>query len=179
MIVRTSMNSDDRRPIGAQAANSRTSAAKPVLCGSVHCANSRTRPSAPTRSAEITAENRTAETANSPETSPNSPETSPNSPETSPNSPETSPNSPESPLVAAVAAAKWARVADVRAAILALCRARPQTPAELASALRRSPRTMEAHLSALLGAGALELLHPDQPNHPKQAYRARPPDPTP
>jgi hypothetical protein len=129
--------------IGAMGWNSRTSAEVSHQSGSAQRANSRTRPSAPTRAAEVEARSRSAWTANPPESGSNSPETSSSFPETSSSSPETWPNPPETRVVYA----KWAGEAGAGGAIPALCRCLHRTAAEaaeLALALRRRPRWNEA-----------------------------------
>ena len=43
---------------------------------------------------------------------------------------------------------------------------------ELAAVLNRSPRTLQQHyVRRLVSEGALALRHPEQGNHPAQAYR--------
>ena len=65
---------------------------------------------------------------------------------------------------------------DVDAAILAFCTADFRTIQEIASALGRSPGTLQNHyVPRLLKEGVLTPRFPDQPRHPQQAYKARPP----
>jgi predicted HTH transcriptional regulator len=58
--------------------------------------------------------------------------------------------------------------------ILALCRGRYVTPRELATALHRDAIAVRVHyLRTLVRRGMLEMLYPDTPSHPAQAYRTR------
>lgn len=75
--------------------------------------------------------------------------------------------------VARVASTRWALQADIRAAIVTACRGRFQTLQQLAALLNRSPRTLQQHyVRHLVADRVLVLRHPEQPNHPEQAYRA-------
>jgi ATP-dependent DNA helicase RecG len=61
----------------------------------------------------------------------------------------------------------------VRRAILSLCAGEFRTLREIAEALGRDPVSLRIrHVSAMVKAGALELRHPESPNHRDQAYRA-------
>lgn len=69
---------------------------------------------------------------------------------------------------------------EVRALIMDLCGEGPLRPAELALLLRRNPEYLrKQYLSPLVEAGELELAFPDNPAHPKQAYRRASPSGTP
>jgi ATP-dependent DNA helicase RecG len=59
--------------------------------------------------------------------------------------------------------------------IVDLCRWRPLSAVQLASLMERHAGYMtQKHLSELVGAGKLEYLYSDQPNHPNQKYLAVP-----
>ncbi|MDY0059886.1 MAG: hypothetical protein RBU45_08760 [Myxococcota bacterium] len=76
-------------------------------------------------------------------------------------------------MVVRVASTQRASQADIQAALLAACRERFVTIHELASLLNRSPRTLQQHhVRHLVAQGRLVQRHPEQPNHPEQAYRA-------
>jgi ATP-dependent DNA helicase RecG len=61
----------------------------------------------------------------------------------------------------------------VREVLIALCRFRPWQATELAGLFGRSPAYLGTqYLRPLVSAGVLVYTHPDQPNHPHQAYRA-------
>lgn len=100
-----------------------------------------------------------------------SPQTFP--PTAAPNSAQSGPGvGPVPAEVARVASTLWARQADIRAAIVAACRGRFLTIQELARLLNRSPRMLQQHyVRHLVADGALALRHPEQSNHPDQAYR--------
>lgn len=118
---------------------------------------------------------------NSPQSSSRSAETSPQNSEDSPQNSEDSPqNFPQTGendvLVAEVASSRWATTKQVRGAILSLCSGRYMSVADLASALGRSTKTVQQnYVKPLVAEGLLSPRHPDQPNHPAQAYRAVPP----
>lgn len=59
-------------------------------------------------------------------------------------------------------------------ALVALARVRPWTAGELAGLLGRkdTARLVERHLSPLVREGRLRWTHPEEPNHPEQAYTA-------
>ena len=65
----------------------------------------------------------------------------------------------------------------LQALVLQICGARRWTSAaELAAMLRFSaPNLTRRHLSPMVKAQQLEMRHPNQPNHPKQAYRSTQP----
>ena len=68
---------------------------------------------------------------------------------------------------------QWARREQVEAKILALCRARHLTIAELSENLGRTKDTIRVHyVRPMLRRGLLEQLYSDHPRHPRQAYRA-------
>ncbi len=113
----------------------------------------------------------------SPEVAPNSLEVAPNSLEVGPD-PLEADDSAEDAIIEKVAGQRWARKDDVRSAILAIARGRFVTVAELSGTLQRKPVTIQQHLSVMAKDGLLDIKHPDQPNHPAQAYRSRK-DPTP
>jgi len=93
------------------------------------------------------------------------------SPQTSSDSPQTSPQSAS--VVRRVAEGRWAPTADVRAAILELCRDRYLTSRELAALLNRKPSTIQQnYLARMVRDGVLRHRKPAQPNAPDQAYRA-------
>jgi len=75
--------------------------------------------------------------------------------------------------VARVAGSSRARPETVRNAIVVVCGGAFQSVAEIATAIGRSQRIVREHIASLVRERALELLHPDTPNHPKQAYRAK------
>ena len=64
----------------------------------------------------------------------------------------------------------------LRALILKICSLREWTTSEdLARFLdMHKPSLVYRHLRPYVDAGLLELKHPDEPNHPRQAYRTRP-----
>jgi len=63
----------------------------------------------------------------------------------------------------------------VREMVLRLCSLRPFTVAELAETLRRSPiHVHRYYVHPLLQAGRLAYTFPEEPKHPKQAYRTVP-----
>ena len=62
---------------------------------------------------------------------------------------------------------------EMESIILGLCAVRFMTVTDLAVLLQRNPDGLRnRYLSKLVGNGALELLYPDSPNQPDQAYRA-------
>ncbi|WP_221090129.1 ATP-binding protein [Deinococcus aquaedulcis] len=62
---------------------------------------------------------------------------------------------------------------SIRAVIVELCRLAPQTAEALGQMVGRNPRYVLAeYVRPLLHAAVLEYTIPDQPKHPKQAYRA-------
>ncbi len=65
---------------------------------------------------------------------------------------------------------------SLHALILKICSLREETTSEeLARFLdMHQPSLVYRHLRTLVDAGLLELKYPDQPNHPRQAYRTRP-----
>ncbi|PIG96818.1 ATP-binding protein [Deinococcus sp. UR1] len=64
------------------------------------------------------------------------------------------------------------RKTDVQNVIVELCRLRPFTLEELAHELNRTPKHLSSdYVQPLVRSGALEYTIPDQPKHPKQAYR--------
>lgn len=64
--------------------------------------------------------------------------------------------------------------ADVQAVIVALCEIRPYTRAELGNILNRSKKYIfDDYLSPMIRDGIIELLYPESPRSPNQAYRAR------
>jgi len=74
-----------------------------------------------------------------------------------------------------VAEGRWALAADVRAAILELCRDRYLTSRELAALLNRKASTIQQnYLARMVREGVLRHRKPDQPNAPDQAYRTVP-----
>ena len=106
------------------------------------------------------------------------------SPQSESNSPQSESNSPQSddscrarpsrPVVQEVAAGRWARVRDVREAILHLCSEDYLTVDAVAAALNRAPATVQQnYVSKMVAEGRLEPRYPDTPNHPSQAYRTR------
>lgn len=152
---------------GAQAANSRTSTGRYPQSGSAQHANSRTTASTATPKAEITAENPTASTANSPTSEDGS----------SPTTPERGTSVSMRPSLDLVVRSRRAAPALVRAAILETCASEFRTAEAIAISIDRTVTVVHRHVKALVAEGLLQLQHPRQPNHPKQAYRARPPDP--
>ena len=65
------------------------------------------------------------------------------------------------------------RKAKLRRAIVELARLRAWRPFELAGILNISPnKLVERHLTEMVSDGSLERTHPDNPSHPRQAYRA-------
>lgn len=66
----------------------------------------------------------------------------------------------------------YAPATKVRAAILQLCAAEPQTKAQIARAVGRSPRTTEAYLRDLLREGTLQRIGPV--TSPNASYRTVP-----
>lgn len=107
----------------------------------------------------------------------NFPQSAATSPQSSEDSPQNSPGTGENDvLVAEVASSRWATAKQVTVAILSLCSGRYMSVADLASALRRSTKTVQQnYVKPLVAEGLLSPRHPDQPNHPAQAYRAVPP----
>lgn len=64
------------------------------------------------------------------------------------------------------------RQAALRQTVLSLCRDEPRSAQQLATFLGRTKtHLINDHLSALVAQGELELVFPQQPNHPNQAYR--------
>lgn len=62
----------------------------------------------------------------------------------------------------------------IQHAILDACRVEALTAEQIAVRLNRAlPTVRNRYLPSLLRAGRLELLHPDTPNHPHQAYKTR------
>ena len=62
---------------------------------------------------------------------------------------------------------------QLRHAIVRLCAWRAMRPSDLAKCLRRTqPHLLEKHLRPMVREGVLEYVYPDNPAHPKQAYRA-------
>ena len=62
---------------------------------------------------------------------------------------------------------------EMESVILGLCAVRYMTVTDLAVLLQRNPDGLRnRYLSKLVGNGTLELLYPDSPNQPDQAYRA-------
>jgi hypothetical protein len=62
----------------------------------------------------------------------------------------------------------------IRQAIQLLCRSRPFKPSEMALLLKRNPRYLrDYYLTPMIESGDLELLFPDNPAHPQQAYRTK------
>jgi ATP-dependent DNA helicase RecG len=60
----------------------------------------------------------------------------------------------------------------VISAILQLCAGPPVTLEDISQQLGRAPDTIRVHyLSKMISDGSLTLLYPDQPTHPKQAYK--------
>ncbi|WP_437640202.1 ATP-binding protein [Sorangium sp. So ce854] len=65
------------------------------------------------------------------------------------------------------------RQGSLRAAIEQLCAWRTLRPAELGALLGMRPDNLtKRHLSAMVNQGRLLRTHPENPNHPEQAYRA-------
>ncbi|KYF74142.1 hypothetical protein BE17_23170 [Sorangium cellulosum] len=65
------------------------------------------------------------------------------------------------------------RQGPLRAAIEQLCAWRTLRPAELGALLGMRPDNLtKRHLSAMVNQGWLLRTHPENPNHPEQAYRA-------
>lgn len=61
----------------------------------------------------------------------------------------------------------------VRRIIIRVCQHRPTSAAELAQILRRDKSYLATnYLTPMVRGGQLELLFPDEPAHPKQAYKA-------
>lgn len=68
---------------------------------------------------------------------------------------------------------KRARPEKVKQVITRLCAWQPLSGAQLGKILDRNPTYLSNnYLRQMLGAGELELLYPDSPAHPKQAYKA-------
>lgn len=62
----------------------------------------------------------------------------------------------------------------VREVILALCRGRFLSLRDLSVLLNRQQESLRgAYISQMVRDGSLELLHPEAPNHPSQAYRTK------
>jgi ATP-dependent DNA helicase RecG len=76
-------------------------------------------------------------------------------------------------LLAAKALGKRPRPEDLRRVIRKLCAFKPMTPAGLAWNLgrREVANLVRTHIKAMLKAGELERTYPDNPAHPRQAYR--------
>jgi len=76
-------------------------------------------------------------------------------------------------LQAAKALGKRPRPEDLRRVIRKLCTFKPMTPAGLAWHLgrREVANLVRTHIKAMLAAGELERTFPDNPAHPRQAYR--------
>ncbi len=76
-------------------------------------------------------------------------------------------------IAATVAGKRKAPTAEVRAAILALCRERYLTADVLADLLNRTaPNLRNRYLSPMIRDGLLKLRYPESPNRPDQAYGA-------
>lgn len=68
---------------------------------------------------------------------------------------------------------KRAQAEKVKQVIVRLCAWRPLSGAQLGRILGRNPTYLSNnYLRHMLGAGQLELLYPDTPAHPRQAYKA-------
>lgn len=64
---------------------------------------------------------------------------------------------------------------EMRATIRELCAWQALQPLEIALLLRRTPRHVrDIYLRPMIRDGELEYTHPDNPAHPRQAYRATP-----
>jgi hypothetical protein len=63
--------------------------------------------------------------------------------------------------------------AALRRVIKKLCARGAMTPADLASVLGKTDvaNFVRAHLAPMVDAGELERTHPENPTHPRQAYR--------
>lgn len=65
------------------------------------------------------------------------------------------------------------RQAPLRQAVLSICRQQTCSALQIATLLGRTKKHLiNEHLSEMVASGNLELVFPDQPNHPQQAYRA-------
>jgi ATP-dependent DNA helicase RecG len=66
---------------------------------------------------------------------------------------------------------KLTKLTDQQRRIVQLCEV-PRTQADLMSAVSMSHRTFfrRKHLDPLIQAGLVRMTHPEDPNHPKQAY---------
>lgn len=73
----------------------------------------------------------------------------------------------------------WVPRKEMHLAILELCRMRWMSVFELSQCLDRKMSTIRPHCDLLEAAGKLVLRHPDNPNHPQQAYRCPEEDNTP
>ena len=102
------------------------------------------------------------------------PTNSPVSGESSARIGESSPRTGESSFVARLSAAKHAPVSLVHEAILEVCDGKFLTFEQIAAAIGRSTSAVRnKYLKGLVSAGRLELQFPDNPHHPRQAYRSR------
>ncbi|WP_022660488.1 ATP-binding protein [Paucidesulfovibrio longus] len=73
-----------------------------------------------------------------------------------------------------ISADKSPRGDDVKRIILYLCGQQPFSAKQLAGILKKNPQYLaKEYLSAMVRVGELELMFPDAPKHPKQAYRAK------
>ena len=79
---------------------------------------------------------------------------------------------PESLLREVKALGKRPSAKDLRRVIKMLC-SQEMTPADLASVLGKTDvaNLVRAHLAPMVDAGELERTHPENPTHPRQAYR--------
>ena len=111
------------------------------------------------------------------QSSPHSAASSPHSAASSPHSAASSPQKADerANAVLRVATGRRASPSLVREAILTLCADDFHTVAEIADILNRKPVTIQQnYVTKMVAEGVLEPLHPHTPNHPAQAYRARP-----
>ena len=75
-------------------------------------------------------------------------------------------------IAAPIRSSQWMREQEVQNIILALCQKHFLTTAHLAELMNRTPKNLrDRFLSPMLQRGLLQLLYPDKPNRPDQAYR--------
>ncbi|MCB9545320.1 MAG: hypothetical protein H6706_05425 [Myxococcales bacterium] len=107
-----------------------------------------------------------------PQSAANSPQSAASSPQSAASSPQDAERSARTARSGRVGDARWARAADVRDAVLDLCRDRFRTVEEIATALNRSRATIQQnYVAQLVREGRLDRRYPRSPNHPQQAYR--------
>ena len=118
---------------------------------------------------------------NSPHSGPDSPHTEDDSPRNGMDSPHTGADSPLTadeidalrPIAEPVSRQKRASAVKLRAVILQLCHGRYLTADQLANLCNREVEGLrDRTLSKMVSEGLLRFRHPEQPNHPDQAYTA-------